>query len=801
MGFSKGGAVLAAAGAMGALAAAAEPLSKLQPVPFTQVAIQDEFWAPRIETNRTRSIPHNFKWCRKTGRFSNFAKAGGLMEGGFEGIYFNDSDVYKVLEGASYLLQAHGDPNLDGQVDEVIAWIAAAQQPDGYLNSYYTLKEPQRRWTNCRARHELYCAGHLFEAAVAHYRATGKKTLLNVAIKFADHIAGIFGPEKRHDVPGHEEIELALVKLADVTGSDKYLKLARFFLDIRGRKSEKRPKIYGHYCQDHQPVTEQSEPTGHAVRAMYLYSGMADMAAATGDKAYVEALGRLWENTVTKKMYITGAIGSTRHGEAFGKNYQLPNDTAYCETCASVGMCLWNHRMNLLHADAKYMDTFERTAYNGFLAGVDLGGEKFFYVNPLASRGRHHRQEFYGCACCPTNVVRFLPSLPGYVYATGDEAIYVNLFAAGRATIKLKGGPVKVTQTTRYPWDGKVRIGIDPARPAEFDLCVRWPSWARNETETRGLYAFLPGPRPRAGAATLQWRANGKPPQTRVRDGYQVFRRKWQAGDWIEIVLPMEARRVYAHKDVEADAGRVALQRGPIVYCLEAVDNGGHVTDVYLPRDAKLTSEFRKDLLGGVQVIRARARVRGTPPAGDEPIDILAVPYYAWDHRRPGEMAVWIAEDPDQARPRPTPTVASRAKAAASHVWGSDTADALNDRLEPKSSNDQSIPRLTWWDHRGTAEWVQYTFRQPTKVRGVEVYWFDDQPRGGCRAPKSWRVAYKAGEEWKPVAGASECGTEINQYNKVTFEPVTTTALRIEVQLQERFSGGILEWRIIEAGR
>ncbi|MGB2822698.1 MAG: beta-L-arabinofuranosidase domain-containing protein [Phycisphaerae bacterium] len=793
-----GSVALAAISATHVLAAGG-PLRKLQAVPFTEVAVRDAFWAPRIETNRSRSIPHNFKWCRQTGRFSNFAKAGGLMAGGFEGIYFNDSDVYKVLEGASYSLQAHPDPNLDRQVDEVIAWIAAAQRPDGYLNSYYTLKEPKRKWTNCRVRHELYCAGHMFEAAVAHYRATGKKTLLSVAVRFADHIGEIFGPDKRHDVPGHEEIELALVKLAGATGNDKYLKLARFFLDIRGCKSDKRPDVYGPYCQDHLPVTEQSEPTGHAVRAMYLYSGMADVAAATGDRAYVDALGRLWANTVEKKMYITGAIGSTRHGEAFGKDYQLPNDTAYCETCASIGMCLWNHRMNLLHADAKYMDTFERTAYNGFLAGVDLGGEKFFYVNPLASRGRHHRQPFYGCACCPTNVVRFLPSLPGYVYATGDDAIYVNLFAAGTARVKLGERTVTLKQETRYPWDGRVRITVSPDAPADFTFYLRSPGWIPGRTGKDDLHRTEPAERSDLWSMVFTEPRKLKGLEN-VR-GYVALRQTWKVGDVIELAIPMPIQRVYSHAAVEANTGRVALQRGPIVYCIEAADNGGAVSDLYLPRDAKLTAEFRKDLLGGVTVITGRAR-RQVEEDRVEDVEITAVPYYAWDHRTPGEMAVWIAEDPNQARARPAPTVASRAKATASHVWPSDATDAMNDRIEPKGSSDHSIPRLTWWDHRGTAEWVQYAFKEPTKVRGVEVYWFDDKPRGGgCRAPKSWRVAYKAGEEWRPVAGASEYGTKINQYNEVTFDAVTTTALRIEVQLQPKFSGGILEWRVKEVGR
>ena len=645
-------AMLAARGPVSAGAAEPEQLARLEAVPFTNVQIADAFWAPRIETNRTRSIPHNFRWCRKTGRFSNFAKAGGLMEGGFQGIYFNDSDVYKVLEGASYSLQAHPDPNLDKQVDEVVAWIAAAQRPNGYLNSYYTLKEPDRKWTDCRAKHELYCAGHLFEAAVAHYRATRKKTLLNVATRFADRIAGIFGPDKRHDVPGHEEIELALMKLADATGDRKYFQLARFFLDIRGRKTDKRPRLYGHYCQDHQPLWEQGEPTGHAVRAMYLYSGMADLARITGSRPYIDALGRLWANTVTKKMYVTGAIGSTRHGEAFGKNYQLPNETAYGETCASIGMCLWNHRMNLLHADAKYADTFERTCYNGFLAGVDLGGEKFFYVNPLASKGKHHRRPFYGCACCPTNVVRFMPSLPGYVYATGDSAIYVNLYAAGTARVKLGGRTVTLKQETRYPWDGRVRITVSLDKPADFIVYLRSPAWIPGRTGKDDLYRTEPVER--SDLWTMVFTTPRQLKGLKNVRGYVALRQTWKDGDVIELAIPMPIQRVYSHAAVEADAGRVALQRGPIVYCIEAVDNGGHVDDLYLPRDAKLSTEFRKDLLGGVQVIRGKAMIRGESPEKDRPIDLLAIPYYAWDHRRPGAMAVWIAEDRAKARPAKT---------------------------------------------------------------------------------------------------------------------------------------------------
>ncbi len=627
-------------------------LAKLQAVPFTDVQIRDEFWTPRIETNRLRSLPHNFKWCRQTGRLSNFAKAGKLQEGEFEGIYFNDSDVYKVLEGASYSLQAHPDADLEKQTDEVIASIAAAQQANGYLSTFFTIKEPKNRWTNLKDMHELYCAGHLFEAAVAHFRATGKRTLLDVAIRFADHIDGIFGPEKRHDVPGHEEIELGLVKLSQVTGEKKYFDLAKFFLDIRGRVSDKRPKINGPYCQDHQPVTEQSEPTGHAVRAMYLYSGMADVAAATGDPAYMKALDRLWVNTVQRKMYITGAIGSTRRGEAFGANYQLPNDTAYAETCASIGMCLWNHRMNLLHADAKYADTFERTLYNGMLAGVDIGGEKFFYVNPLASDGKHHRQAFFGCACCPTNVVRFIPSVPGYVYAASDSAVYVNLYAAGTGKVKLAGGTVELAQQTRYPWEGNVKITVTPdVAGGEFDVMLRIPAWTAAKAPADALYQPKPMLAERV-APTIK--INGKSVATfDMVKGYARLSRTWKPGDTIELNMPMPVRRIHAHPSVKADTGRVALQRGPIVYCFEGADNPGGVDSFYLPASARFLIESSKDLLGGVATISAKAKALPADGTKEADVEALAVPYYAWDHRQPGPMAVWVIEDPAKLQSAP----------------------------------------------------------------------------------------------------------------------------------------------------
>jgi len=803
--------ILAAAGVLGAAAAQAAQAGasgaqlhlKLSGVPFTQVKIADDFWSPRLKTNREQSLPHNFEWCEKTGRISNFDKAA-KKEGKFQGIFFNDSDLYKVLEGASYSLSTHPDPALDKQVDETIARIAAAQQGDGYLNTYYTLVEPDKRWSNLPVRHELYCAGHMFEAAVAHFRATGKRTFLDVACRYADYIDTIFGPApKRNGVPGHEEIELALVKLYQVTGNEKYFKLAKFFVDMRGRPEgrmrwdDKEKKLVpsnktdGPYNQDHLPIVEQDEPVGHAVRAMYIYSGATDVAASTGEKGYIDALGRLFANTVLRKMYVTGAIGSTSHGEAFGKNYELPNQTAYCETCASIGMALWNYRMNLLHGDARYADVVERVVYNGFLAGVHMEGKLFFYVNPLASRGNHHRQPFFDCACCPTNVVRFLPSLSGYFYAVNDAGVSVNLYAASTAQVDLKAGKVRLAQQTRYPWEGAVAISVEPQKEAAFEIRLRIPQWAMGDSTAEDLYQFKQPP-----GKDVTLKVNSQAQALNMQKGYAVISRTWKSGDKIELDLPMSVRRVYAHPSVEADVGRVALQRGPIVYCVEAVDNGPSLKHVYLPAGAELTAEHRGDLLGGLTVIKA-AGMKRTLDGEDQKVDLLAVPYYAWDHRQAGEMMVWLPEDRKLAAAVAKPTIASSAKSSASHKWGRDALEALSDQIEPKNSCDHDVPRFTWWDHRGTKEWVQYDLGKPAKVSSVSVYWFDDERRPGqSRTPKSARVLYRDGQDWKPVPAEGELGCSLDKYNTLKFQPVETTALRIEVELKETFSGGILEWKV-----
>jgi DUF1680 family protein len=780
-----------------------------QPVPFTDVKVNDSFWSPRFETNRVVTVWYDFLKCEETGRIDNFAKAGGLMKGEFKGIPFDDSDVYKVIEGAAYILAMQPDPKLDKYLDDLIVKIAAAQEPDGYLYTARRLFPPDKmpgmsgktRWSNLRDSHELYNVGHLYEAAAAHFQATGKKSLLNVATKNADFLCETFGPGKVQEPPGHEEIEIGLVKLYRVTGNEKYLKLSKYFLDIRGRADTH--KLRGPYQQDHQPVVEQTEAVGHSVRAGYLYSGMADVAAITGEAAYIQAIDKIWEDVVTGKMHLTGGIGARPGGEAFGNKHELPNKSAYLETCAAIANGLWNQRMFALHGDAKYVDVLERVIYNGFLSGISLSGDRFFYPNPLEADGKRkfnhgsaERQAWFDCSCCPVNVVRFIPSIAGYVYAARGDAAYVNLFVGGAGQFKVAGQKVKLTQETKYPWEGAVKINVEPERAGEFALHVRIPGWAQNRPVPGDLYRYLDS---LEKDETPRLKVNGQFLPLSMDKGYAVLRRFWRKGDVVELSLPMKARKVLAHGLVKDNAGRAAIERGPVLYCAEGVDNGGRALNIVLGDEVRLIPEYRAKLLNGVTVLKGSAKVAARDEAGQpsaRPSEITLVPYYAWNHRGLGEMAVWLARTPENAQLPPPSTLAGEAKASASRVWQADTLAAINDGEEPKNSNDQGIPRLTFWDHKGTTEWVQYDFKSATAVSAVEVYWFDDTGNGGCRVPASWQMLFKDGNEWKPVAGASEYGVRKDAYNRTTFAPITTMGLRLEVKLQPGFSGGILEWKV-----
>ncbi|MCF6287403.1 MAG: glycoside hydrolase family 127 protein, partial [Candidatus Hydrogenedentes bacterium] len=626
----------------------------IQPVPFTQVHFNDDFWAPRLETNRTVTLPYDFQKCEETGRISNFAKAGGLMEGKHEGIYFNDSDVFKVVEGAAYTLALADDPKLDAYLDNLIAKIVAAQEDDGYLYTARTIdpEHPARsvhpeRWGDIKDGHELYNVGHLYEAAVAHYQATGKRNLLDVALKNADLIAKVFGPQGRHDAPGHQEIEIGLTKLYRVTGDKKYLDLAQFFIDQRGQ--EKGHKLYGSQYQDHLPVLKQKEATGHAVRAGYLYAGMADIAALSGDRAYVDAIDTLWENVVSSKLYLTGGIGARHFGEAFGENYELPNASAYNETCAAVANCLWNHRLFLLHGDGKYMDVFERILYNGYLAGVSLDGNEFFYPNPLESNGVYafnqgatKRSPWFGTSCCPSNVVRFMPSLPGYAYAVRNDRIYVNLYVAGTAKLTAQGQSLTLRQETRYPWDGSIRITLDIESPQEQSILLRIPGWSMGHPVPSDLYHYTD-----ASFENPTIRVNGDVQQPVMEKGYALLRRTWKKGDVIDIHFDMPVRRVLSDERVVENRGKVALERGPLVYCVEGIDHDGQVNNLFLADDVNLSAVERPDLLNGLVAIIGTARALQYKSDDKGPSHkaqpLTAIPSSAWANREPGKMAVWLA--------------------------------------------------------------------------------------------------------------------------------------------------------------
>ncbi len=626
----------------------------VKPVPFTAVECNDAFWAPRIETNRAVTIPFAFGQCESAGRVELFRRAAASMRGDPDvdrtppGYVFDDTDVYKVIEGAAYTLRVHADPMLEVYVDGLVKVIADAQEPDGYL---YTARnvDPEHphpaakahRWEGERAHsHELYNLGHLYEAAVAYEQATGKRELLDVALRAADLLDRTFGPGKEVIWPGHQITELALVKLARATGNKRYLELARFLLDSRGPDGWEGSGI--EYNQSHAGVLEQTEAVGHAVRATYMYSGMADVAAMLDDPRYVEALDRIWEDVVARKLYITGGIGSTSEGEAFGAPYELPNVTAYSETCAAIGNVFWNQRMFLLHGDSRYIDVLERSLYNALMAGVSLDGMAFFYDNPLESDGQHERSPWFGCACCPSNVSRFLPSIPGHVYAQRDDAIYVDLFVNSTAEIALDGGVVvRVEQQTRYPWDGAVRLMVSPDRPRTLAVKVRIPGWARSEVVPSDLYRFVDGEN-----EDITLKVNGEAVALDVEQGYAALQREWRAGDEVELDLPMPVRRVAANERVEADEGRVALQRGPLVYCLEWADNRGvKLHELALPGDVLLSAEFAPELLGGVVVIKGLATSVSQDDDGlqiktEQPF--TAIPYYSWANRGSGEMMVWI---------------------------------------------------------------------------------------------------------------------------------------------------------------
>ncbi len=775
----------------------------VRPVAYKNVQISDGFWTPRLENNRNVSIP---------GLMARFDKAGRNPE-------------LRLLEAACYVYAKNPDPALKSRID-------------GYLDKAIERIRSRKQIWSSEGDGDFFAAGNFLELGVAYYEATGSRKVLDVAIEIADDLDAVFGPDKRHDISNHEGVKIGLLRLYRCTGNDRYLRLAQFFLDARGNPAG-RSILYGPYAQDHEPVKSQTRAIGHAVRATYLYTPLTDIAALTADPGYAQADERIWEDAVSRRTYLTGGIGSYRDEEDYGDDYDLPNLSAWNEICAAYGNTLWNQRLFLLKQDARYIDVMERTLYNAFLAGVSIGGDTYLYQAPLKTYGSFARQAWFGPNCCPPNLARLLPQLGGFIYAQDDRSLYVNLFIGSMAEMRLKDTPLTVTQETGYPWDGAVTITVQPQAPQTFAMFVRIPGWARNQPMPGSLYRYLP-----VQEQPVSLSINGNTATYALENGYARIEREWKAGDTVRLNFPMPVRRVVAADQVAEDRGMVALERGPLVYCAEQADNPGGVFNLTLPESADLQFVYRADLLGGIGEIAGKAVALKRGPdrrsVVKEERDFAAIPYYAFGNRLPGEMSVWLAADASKARIAPLSTIASTSRATSScgngtvaenypgnqpptierrfypsSQDGSGDISAIYDQVAPVNSEDGSSPFLRLHPQSGDSAWVQYDFAKPARVSSIEVYWKDDKQV--CVLPRSWRLLYKEGNDWKPVVTSDPYAVAGDQFNKVSFQPVTTSGLRLEIQLQGKvykkgalgppdgnymtqdltwFETGIVEWRV-----
>lgn len=771
--------------ALMSLVPVAEQTSSLNPLPIANAMVEGGFWTTRLETNRRVTLYHGLAMLERNGYVRNFELAAAGSREGFQGLVFFDSDAYKLLEAIGLSLAQNKDADLERRADALISKIAAAQRPDGYLNTWFQIKEPQNRFKNLRDNHELYCAGHLIEAAVAYKQGTGKTKLMDVAIKFADLIDKTFGPYDG-TMPGycgHPEIEIALLKLYQETNEVRYLNLARAFILRHGQhyfaKEHGTPadRYDGTYFYDRVPIYEQDRIEGHAVRAGYLLSSAAMLSGYQRDAKLETMLHRVWRNATERRAYVTGGIGSSAHNEGFTTDFDLPNMTAYQETCASIAMAMWAQRMANLTRDGRFADAMETALYNGVLSGVSLDGKAFFYVNPLASRGGHHRQEWFGCACCPPNVARVLAGLSTYAYAqSANEEVFVHLYANGSLR-PLNGVELKIT--TDYPLSGRVSISVGGTRARNFTLALRVPGWCK------GFAATLNGAR---AAGT-------------TRNGYLYLERTWKSGDALVINMPMPVRAIATDPRVKENLGRLAYARGPIVYCAESLDGNQEVLDTWIPGEATII-EARRNTLGGHVELTAAAFLGGSSPWSGKLYEVLTprkktavklIPYSLWDNRGPASMQVWFPTAP------PPPEIwgpERTAKVAMSFVSSNCQPEGVNDGSPVKKSSDQPAQNCHWWPHKGSAEWVEYSWSKPVTLTSSQVFFFDDTGRGECRLPASWKLEYWHKGRWTAVRGVNQYPIALDKWNEVRFEQITTMKLRLSVQMQPGWAAGVLEWKV-----
>ena len=775
----------------------------VMPVDLNDVQVIDAFWTPRLENNRTVSIPTLWDRFDKMGR---------------------DPDL-RLIEAACYVLAKAPDPALQSRIDSKLDAIIAH------------IRSRKHKWSS-RGDGELIYAGNFLEASVAYYEATGSRKLLDVAIEIADDIDATFGPDKRHDISNHEGIKLGLIRLYRCTGNEKYLKLAKFFLDSRGNHAG-RTVMYGPYAQDQEPVKSQTRAIGHCVRATYLYVPLTDIAALTGDLEYASADERIWEDAVSKRMFLTGGIGSYREEENFGDDYDLPNVACWNEICAAYGNVLWNERLFQLRQDARYVDVMERTLYNALLVGVSQAGDTYLYQAPLKTYSGFARQSWFGPNCCPPNLARLLPQLGRLIYAQNNGSVYVNLFVGSRAKFKVGDTSAGILQETRYPWDGEVKLTLTLSTPKKFALYVRIPGWARDLPVPSQLYRYLP-----VAHSAYSLALNGAPIPVDLEMGYARVEREWKNGDVIQLNLPMPVRKVLANEQVADDRGMVALERGPIVFCVERADNPNGVFNLVIPDNAELQFAYRGDVLGGIVEVNGKAEAlsRGADPVSlvRRQENFTAIPYYAFGNRGQGEMAVWLARDESKAFVPPQPTIASTARPSSSvgngtvaenypgrkppsfeqrlytnSQDGSGDISAIYAQEQPVDSEDGSSRFLRIHPQSGDQAWIQYDFAKPAKVSSVAIYWKDDKQY--CVLPRSWHLLYRDGSVWKPVQAFDPYAVARDKFNKVDFQPVTTSALRVEIQLQGRtykvgelgppdanylheditwYEDGVIEWRV-----